>query len=185
MDVLLIDYVMPQLSGSAYKIFCFIFYKTKGHDRRNCQLSYQQIMTGTGQAKGTVCTGLKELLSSERFGMPLILVRHADKSTGTHSAASRYALNPNFYILESDIEAFNAPGAFYHKKAISPKIRAFVQQRDGHKCRHCGATEHLCTDHIYPEFLGGTSDVENLQTLCRSCNSRKGIRLVAVEDDAR
>jgi hypothetical protein len=65
----------------------------------------------------------------------------------------------------------------YQKAVIPQSIRAVVFERDGYQCKHCGATEHLRVDHIYPERHGGTLDLANLQTLCRSCNSRKGARV--------
>ena len=34
--------------------------------------------------------------------------------------------------------------------------------------------EDLTLDHIIPESHGGHTTAENLQTLCRSCNSHKG-----------
>lgn len=60
------------------------------------------------------------------------------------------------------------------KARISAKIRAEVMIRDSIRCRHCGSADDLCMDHIVPESLGGETTVENLQVLCRSCNSRKG-----------
>lgn len=38
----------------------------------------------------------------------------------------------------------------------------------------------LDMDHIVPLFLGGTNDISNFQTLCSSCNSRKGHKLEAL-----
>lgn len=45
--------------------------------------------------------------------------------------------------------------------------------RDGKECRHCGTTEDIAIDHITPRSKGGTDDIENLQLLCRRCNTRK------------
>lgn len=56
-----------------------------------------------------------------------------------------------------------------------------VFARDGHACRHCGTGDRLTVDHIYPVSLGGGDEMENLQTLCHSCNSRKGARLGLVQ----
>lgn len=40
-------------------------------------------------------------------------------------------------------------------------------------CVHCYSTIDLTTDHIIPLAQGGTSTEDNIQVLCRSCNSRK------------
>lgn len=51
-----------------------------------------------------------------------------------------------------------------------------ILERDDFRCRHCGVRRFLTVDHIVPLDKGGTNDRENLQTLCRSCNSSKGNR---------
>lgn len=43
-------------------------------------------------------------------------------------------------------------------------------------CRSCGSTEDLTVDHILPRSRGGGNERENLQALCRTCNSSKGAR---------
>lgn len=56
-----------------------------------------------------------------------------------------------------------------------------VFARDGYRCQVCqapGGIVELTVDHIVPVSAGGTNDQTNLQTLCRSCNSRKGARAV-------
>lgn len=60
---------------------------------------------------------------------------------------------------------------------IPVALRTFVYDRDGWRCQECGTTEDLSLDHIYPWSLGGPDTEENLRTLCRSCNSRKGARV--------
>jgi hypothetical protein len=61
---------------------------------------------------------------------------------------------------------------------VPKKIIELVMGRDGRRCQDCGDTEDLTIDHkIVPWSEGGSSsDPENLQVLCRSCNSRKGTR---------
>lgn len=46
------------------------------------------------------------------------------------------------------------------------KIREEVLQRDGRRCRVCGATENLQVDHIRPVAKGGQTIRSNLWTLC-------------------
>ncbi len=65
------------------------------------------------------------------------------------------------------------------RQPLDPNVRWSVFQRDGYACSACGSQSDLTVDHIHPVALGGTNDPSNLRTLCRSCNSRKGIRLIA------
>lgn len=51
-----------------------------------------------------------------------------------------------------------------------------IWDRDGWQCVTCGTSKDLTVDHIIPVSKGGTDDDDNLQTMCRSCNSRKGNR---------
>lgn len=72
----------------------------------------------------------------------------------------------------------DAPGQQpYVKAKISQALRAEIFRRDGYRCKHCGSSEDLRVDHIFPERYGGTLALENLQTLCQSCNSKKGVRV--------
>jgi 5-methylcytosine-specific restriction endonuclease McrA len=73
-------------------------------------------------------------------------------------------------------KSWGLPTVKIHKDVISPALRQSIYERDGHTCKHCGATENLSVDHIHPESKGGTLDPENLQTLCMPCNRAKGAR---------
>ena len=62
------------------------------------------------------------------------------------------------------------------RENIPRQLRHQVFQRDGYRCRECGASNDetvLEIDHIVPVARGGTNDIENLQTLCRECNRMK------------
>lgn len=63
------------------------------------------------------------------------------------------------------------------KRRRGDKKRLYEMQ-DG-RCNGCGKSFHrnaLTFDHILARKQGGTSKTENLQLLCRSCNSIKGDR---------
>lgn len=84
-----------------------------------------------------------------------------------------------FEAAEDDIP-FRDPGR------IPLKIREGVMRRDEGRCQECGSTEHLAIDHRVPWTEGGSStDPENLQVLCRTCNSRKGARMGPASSSSR
>lgn len=66
----------------------------------------------------------------------------------------------------------------YTKQKIGNKLRFQVYERDGFRCVTCGVQKNLTLDHIKPESKGGDTSFENLQTMCKSCNSSKGVRCV-------
>jgi HNH endonuclease/HEAT repeats len=63
---------------------------------------------------------------------------------------------------------------------ISSSLPYRVFSRDGHKCASCGRGPNdgalLEADHIRPRSLGGSNDIDNLQTLCDRCNQGKSNR---------
>lgn len=72
-------------------------------------------------------------------------------------------------------EAYERGREYRTQRWLDTRMRIMV--RDGMQCQQChkiimGKREaHI--DHIVPKVLGGTSDDENLQTLCHSCHSVK------------
>ncbi|MFC9768982.1 HNH endonuclease [Rhodococcus jostii] len=63
-----------------------------------------------------------------------------------------------------------------NRAPIPKQVRGEVYARDGHMCVACGSTDDLSLDHIIPWSHGGPDSVDNFQTLCRPCNSKKGAR---------
>lgn len=45
------------------------------------------------------------------------------------------------------------------------------------KCINCGAPEQHA-DHVIPLSKGGMNTIDNIQPLCKSCNSRKGVQTI-------
>ncbi|WP_260296355.1 HNH endonuclease [Pseudomonas sp. Tn43] len=66
------------------------------------------------------------------------------------------------------------------KKPIPSSLRVQVFARDGHACLRCGCSVlmRLRADHVIPESKGGVASMDNLQTLCMSCNSWKGVQAI-------
>lgn len=81
--------------------------------------------------------------------------------------------NREFY---NDSEIWNAI-CRVERGRVSNKLRFRIYERDGYRCRYCGASENqvdLEIDHIKPIAKGGKSVESNLQTLCKRCNKEKG-----------
>lgn len=56
-----------------------------------------------------------------------------------------------------------------------------LKEKYNYMCLCCGVKEPdiiLTEDHIVPIFLNGDNTIENIQPLCRSCNSKKGIKII-------
>lgn len=73
-------------------------------------------------------------------------------------------------------EYIRGTGIASKKIPIPSEIRWTVWERDNFTCKHCGSRKNLTIDHIHPESKGGKATIENCQTLCKKCNSRKGAR---------
>ena len=60
------------------------------------------------------------------------------------------------------------------------EVKLQVKRRDGFKCLCCGSESKrsLQVDHINSHYYGGGNPLDNLQTLCTTCNNAKGIRTI-------
>ena len=63
-------------------------------------------------------------------------------------------------------------------RIIPSDIKRIVWERDGGKCRKCGATDELHFDHDLPYSKGGSSiTVDNVKILCARHNLEKSDRI--------
>jgi uncharacterized protein YdaU (DUF1376 family) len=47
-----------------------------------------------------------------------------------------------------------------------------------HRCLRCGEIKPLTKDHIQPIYCDGSDAIDNLQPLCGTCNSAKGLQTI-------
>jgi HNH endonuclease len=74
------------------------------------------------------------------------------------------------------------------RRARKPDPRETVELRAGRRCEYCRAPQpatgiryHL--EHVFPESLGGTDDVDNLALACPTCNYYKSNHLLGLDEE--
>lgn len=77
------------------------------------------------------------------------------------------------------------PAPSTKKAVIGQALRTQVFERDMYRCLRCHTHISLRVDHILPESKGGPATIDNLQTLCQSCNSWKGVRTIDFRGQAQ
>ena len=83
-----------------------------------------------------------------------------------------------FFVLKKLDERKNSEIKNYKKELVSNKLRWEVFKEDNFTCLKCKTRDNLTIDHIIPESKGGKTEKKNLQTLCKKCNSEKGIKII-------
>lgn len=63
------------------------------------------------------------------------------------------------------------------KKKSTTAFRIAVFERDAYRCVLCGDWRELQVDHRIPESKGGLTCLDNLQTLCGTCNRKKHAKM--------
>jgi hypothetical protein len=58
------------------------------------------------------------------------------------------------------------------------KVLKLLLHKYNFQCVACRSTDNLTIDHIKPVSRGGTDEMNNLQILCKSCNSKKGSKIM-------
>lgn len=92
-------------------------------------------------------------------------------------AATPHAQNIRYNITRRRLaRKANAPGNGFTKKEFKSLCRKLNCRCL--KCTEIFPIEKLTADHIVPLFVGGSDSIENIQPLCRSCNSSKGTKTI-------
>jgi len=75
------------------------------------------------------------------------------------------------------------------RRARKADPRETVESRAGRRCEYCRAPQpvtgiryHL--EHVFPESLGGTEDIDNLALACPTCNYHKSNHLLGMDEES-
>jgi len=117
----------------------------------------------------------------EKTRKKLSLLRKFKIIDGEDHRIARYSLrrqrlNHYQYIWKMEDKRRQQANIFIAKK----KTRDAVFKKYGERCVECGSYIDLTMDHIIPVSKGGEDIIENLQPLCKSCNSKKGNKISTV-----
>jgi len=79
-------------------------------------------------------------------------------------------IGKGFLMETNSRNGFEAP---WPSRYIKPEDKKKAMEAANYSCNFCGMSKNLEYDHIIPVSQGGTSDLSNIQVLCRSCNRKK------------
>lgn len=136
---------------------------------RGIKTSVQALAKKTRQSVRSVKYQLKQMRS---FGW---LVQVGAGIGGGRGSVKEYEIASSW--VTGVWVTYPQPASKKFKKSVIPRrLAKSVFERDAYRCKHCDGHIDLACDHIIPESKGGLTVFENLQTLCRPCNSRKGTK---------
>lgn len=107
--------------------------------------------------------------------VPSILMSLAEEGLRIRRAAEAFqAGDPSIFASFVFVVGFKfySPTFRYRYVAKADRLKAL----SAGACAFCGTDADLTVDHITPVARGGNGFPENLQCLCRRCNSQKGAR---------
>lgn len=81
-------------------------------------------------------------------------------------------------INKAQIKLSNSKRIRASSHTSKTQTRTSVFEKYGNKCLACGSSKNICIDHVVPVFKGGKNDISNYQPLCKSCNSKKGVKVI-------
>ena len=152
-------YILPDLSGEQTKLLLWLLVNFPGDDKEFI-IDPDRVADETGLSSyGVRCT-LDALIAEE------YLEAHLSPDL-------------NSYLVELPTVRVAPPSPLERRRRQfqahkTPKLTMRIFRRDGFCCKICGSIDDLTIDHIIPISKDGSDDDDNLQTLCKSCNSRKG-----------
>ena len=110
-----------------------------------------------------------------------IMYRDYDQFKSEYDACANRILRSkrNNVILESDKSTYTTPQSIPEMEP-SAELKEMVKIRDQYHCLCCGSTNRtwLEVDHIIPKYFDMNHKLENLQSLCRTCNRQKSDKTI-------
>lgn len=104
--------------------------------------------------------------------------KNADSKQVYHrNYVAKHKDNISHLKARSNAKSRGATGSHTLKQWVDIKLKF------GNKCAICKCERKLTKDHIIPISKGGTDYIENIQPLCRNCNSKKHNKIIYENPD--
>lgn len=193
--------------GTATKNFCIEFYMSKiriYHEREEMVERVRRELSKLRlpgfefrESKKAFCYDHKFVANTEaallkevrKHLFPLINVVHPmfyrimDAFNITMSKEERRAVvSGRAKVNAADRNSPNYGKSMEFRREVPARLRSETFRRDANTCQHCEKVfpvTKLHADHVVPVARGGLTLLANLQSLCSTCNLRKGKRLEA------
>lgn len=117
-----------------------------------------------------------------------VLLRYNQNRTNELARMRNYARNNKDKLRKAEQKYYTKNKPYWQHKKLKRKgltrgiIKAqewfMVQLFYGFRCLCCGCQEKLTIDHIVPISMGGRNIIDNIQPLCKPCNSSKGAQVI-------
>lgn len=168
-DVLFLE-MLPHLDSLPFPVWFENINHTRNHLRRaiDYRNSNSHSVVDVGEARYWFDRQVYELWASENaLGCP---VEGHDKQIEMLTQSE---------LARQERARSRKLGAPYHNRANVPGEHRDMEWNAilawyGNRCLKCGSTTELCRDHIIPvTWDGATNSYDNIQPLCRTCNTQK------------
>jgi hypothetical protein len=115
-----------------------------------------------------------KVLGYKRLARGLV-IQCAGPPAGTYEFVQGGRIGTEIWIaaIQKAKQTLVAPRQEANARRIPRDVRQRVWQRYGGRCAECNSTAYLEFDHIIPVARGGGNSDNNIQLLCRGCNSTK------------
>ena len=146
------------------------------NDDGECWMSHQDIANRCAISRRSVINHISAL---EKSGLIIKQYRfNSFNGSESNIYVMRFGDSDSTLIRSSSRKSLARVKNNYLKKrrsAISKATRNQVFDLLGNRCLGCGSYDEICIDHVVPLVGGGSSSIDNMQPLCRTCNSEKGV----------
>lgn len=170
---------LSMVEDGAYKRLLFWYYANEKPIPADIKQACRFVSANSKQEREAVAAVLKDFFVLEEDGYHQAradkeISRFKDKQEKARKSAEigvavrrELAAGSNREKREARMEEAAAKGT--HTAAEWEALKIVC----GSLCVKCGSGDSLTRDHILPVYLGGSDSIENIQPLCKSCNSSK------------